>query len=108
MSHEFFELYQAYKRKTTKVFAWLKETCKLKKTSVTIFVDAAKTVIKQNIAVPPELYYTFKDAIRLREQVAQQFKQQISATKEDKSKIEAIEAHEHFLKRYVVEGARIS
>jgi len=99
LSHDFFELYRSYKRKTKTVLGWLKDTCNLTDVSITSFVAAAKLVRKQKIVVPSELYYVCKDALALRITVAEQYKQQILGSRVDKAKNKAIERHEFFISK---------
>jgi len=99
LSHDFIELYRSYKRKTKKVLSWLRETCQLQDVSVAGLVAAAKSVRKQKIEVPTELYYVLKDAIALRVEIAQQYKQQLLVNGADDAKNKAIETHEYFISR---------
>ena len=98
LSHDFLELYRSYKRKTKLAVSWLQETCKLNDVSISALVAAAKWVREQNIAVPPELYIVFKDALELRINVAQQYKQ-ITAQNADVAKAVAVEKHDYFIAR---------
>jgi len=99
LSHDFFELYRSYKRKTKTVLDWLKDTCNLTDISITSLVAAAKSVRKKKIVVPFELYYVCKDALTLRVNVAEQYKRQILANGVDERKNQAIERHEFFLSK---------
>lgn len=99
LSHDFFELYKSYKRKTKTVLGWLKDTCNLTDVSITAFVAAAQSARKHKIAVPPELYYVCKDALKLRITVAEQYKRQILENGIGEAKSEAIERHEFFISK---------
>jgi hypothetical protein len=99
LSHDFFELYRSYKRKTKTVLSWLADTCELTDISITACIAAAKSVRKQKIAVPSELYYVCKDALTLRITVAEQYKRQIFANGVDEAKSQAIENHEFFISK---------
>jgi len=99
LSHDFFELYRSYKRKTKTVLSWLQEACNLKDISITALVTAGKSVRKKKISVPSELYYICKDALTLRITVAEQYKQQILGSGVDDSKKQAIERHEFFISK---------
>jgi len=99
LSHDFFELYRSYKRKTKTVLGWLAEACGLTDVSITACVAAAKSVRKKKISVPSELYYICKDALTLRITVAEQYKQQILGNGVDEAKKQAIERHEFFISK---------
>jgi len=99
LSHDFFELYRSYKRKTKTVLSWLADTCNLTEISITACVAAAKSVRKRKIVVPKELYYVCKDALALRITVAEQYKQQILGNGIDEAKRQAIERHEFFISK---------
>ena len=99
LSHDFFELYRSYKRKTKTVLGWLAEACSLTDVSITACVAAAKSVRKKKISVPSELYYICKDALTLRITVAEQYRQQILGNGVDEAKKQAIERHEFFISK---------
>jgi len=99
LSHDFFELYRSYKRKTKTVLGWLAEACSLTDISITACVAAARSVRKQKISVPPALYYVCKDALTLRITVAEQYKRQILANGLDEAKGQAIESHDFFISK---------
>ncbi len=91
-----FDLYRSYKKKTNTAVKWLSETSSLQCTTVKELIQAASSIIKSDAQIPPELYWTFKDALEARTEIAAFYKTgQAGANSSINSA--SNHAHDHFI-----------
>ena len=91
-----FDLYRSYKKKTNTAVKWLCETSSLQCTTVKELIQAATNITKSDAHIPHELYWTFKDALEARTQIAAFYKID-QAGPNSNINIASNHAHGHFI-----------